>query len=262
MKKTVLPLLAGKRILVTGGASGIGLGSAALFVRMGAEVFLCDNNEAGLAAAVTETGAAGAIRCDVSVEADCEATIAEALNRLGGLDGMLHCAGIADVVSKVHDLDLDVWQRIVDINLRGTFLMARAIGRPFLAQGSGSIVNVSSVTGLNGFPRRNAYGPAKAAVALLTRNLASEWGGAGIRVNAIAPGYIRTPMVAALLEADRIDVKRVEGRTPMGRLGEVDEVGDAAAFLLSDLASYVTGTILPVDGGWAAFSGAGEVETA
>jgi NAD(P)-dependent dehydrogenase (short-subunit alcohol dehydrogenase family) len=202
------------------------------------------------------------VRCDVTVEADCEASVVEAAARLGGLDGMFHCAGVSDVVSKVHDLDIDVWQRIVDINLRGTFLMARAASRPLLAQGAGSIVTVSSVNGMNGIPRRNAYGPAKAAIAMLTRNLACEWGGTGIRVNALSPGYIRTPMVAALIKADRIDVPRIEQRTPMERMGEVDEVGSAAAFLLSDLASYITGAVLPVDGGWTAYGGAGEVRSA
>lgn len=257
-----IPLLAGKRILVTGGASGIGLGSAGLFARMGAQVFLTDAAEGGLAEAVTQSGAVGATRCDVTVEADCDASVAQAVAALGGLDGMFHCAGVSDVVSKAHDLELDVWQRIVDINLRGTFLMGRAASRPLLAQGAGSIVNVSSVNGMNGIPRRNAYGPAKAAVAMLTRNLACEWGATGVRVNALAPGYIRTPMVAALIEADRIDTVRIQQRTPMERLGEVDEIGRAAAFLLSDLASYVTGAVLPVDGGWTAYGGAGEVRTA
>ena len=257
-----IPLLAGKRILVTGGASGIGLGSAGLFARMGAQVFLTDAAEGGLADAVAQSGAVGAARCDVTVEADCDASVAQAVAALGGLDGMFHCAGVSDVVSKAHDLELDVWQRIVDINLRGTFLMGRAASRPLLAQGAGSIVTVSSVNGMNGIPRRNAYGPAKAAVAMLTRNLACEWGAAGVRVNALAPGYIRTPMVAALIEADRIDTVRIQQRTPMERLGEVDEIGRAAAFLLSDLASYVTGAVLPVDGGWTAYGGAGEVRTA
>ncbi len=257
-----IPLLTGKRILVTGGASGIGLAGAGLFVRMGARVFLTDAAGSGLAGAVAQSGAAGAARCDVTVEADCEASVAEAVARLGGLDGMFHCAGVSDVVSKAHEMDLDVWQRIVDINLRGTFLMARAASRPLLAQGAGSIVNVASVNGMNGIPRRNAYGPAKAAVAMLTRNLACEWGAAGIRVNALAPGYIRTPMIAALVEAGRIDTPRIERRTPMERMGEVAEVGSAAAFLLSDLASYVTGAVLPVDGGWTAYGGAGDVRTA
>lgn len=255
-------LLAGKRILVTGGASGIGLTSAAAFRRMGARVFLTDVNEGGIAEAVAQSEAIGGMRCDVTVQADCEASVDEAVTRLGGLDGMFHCAGVSDAVAKVQDLDIDVWQRIVDINLRGTFLMARAASRPLLERGAGSIVNVSSVNGMNGIPRRHAYGPAKAAVAMLTRNLACEWGALGIRVNALAPGYIRTPMVAALIEADRIDTSRIQQRTPMERLGEVEEVSAAAAFLLSDLASYITGAVLPVDGGWTAFGGAGEVRSA
>jgi NAD(P)-dependent dehydrogenase (short-subunit alcohol dehydrogenase family) len=129
-------------------------------------------------------------------------------------------------------------------------------------QRHGSIVNFSSVNGLGGIPRRHAYGPAKAAVAMLTRNLASEWGSAGVRVNALAPAYIRTPMTARLIDEGKIDAVRLEARTPAGRLGEPKEVALAAAFLISDWASYITGATLPVDGGWMAYGGAGDVESA
>lgn len=257
----MIGLLQGKSILVTGGASGIGRGSAKLFADMGARVFISDIDPAALGAARKELPVAGALAGDITVEVDCEAVVAAAADACGGLDGLFHCAGIADRVAPVDEIDVDTWQRIVDVTLRGTFLMARATGRR-LRDGRGAIVTVSSVNGMGAFPRRHAYGPAKAAVALLTKSLACEWGDKGIRINALAPGYISTPMVAALAADGRIDLGRIEGRTPMRRFGRVEEVGQAAAFLLSDLASYITGTVLPVDGGWSAFGGAGEVATA
>ena len=121
---------------------------------------------------------------------------------------------------------------------------------------------MSSIQGLSAAPRRHAYGPAKAAVAHLTKTLACEWGGSSVRVNAIAPAYIDTPMVAQLKADKKIDVARLEGRTPLARFGKVHEVTAVARFLLSDAASYVTGIVLPVDGGWSAFGGAGEVASA
>lgn len=131
-----------------------------------------------------------------------------------------------------------------------------------LAQKRGAIVNVSSIVGLGGFPRRSAYAAAKAGINHLTRTLACEWGASGIRVNAIAPAYTRTPMVEALLERDAFDPTILEGRTPLGRLGLPEEMAQAGVFLLSDWACYVAGAILPVDGGWSAFGGAGDVASA
>lgn len=255
-------LLAGRKIAITGAASGIGLAAASVFVRHGARVFLSDWNEAALSRAVAETGAGGGCRADVTSEADCVDMVAQAKQALDGLDGLFHSAGVGDRVATAFELPLGEWERIVDINLKGTYLAARAAGRLFVDQGHGAIVTIASVLGLGGIPRRVAYGPAKAAVVMLTRNLACEWGAAGVRINCLAPGYIRTPLVDALVAERKFDLARIEKRTPMGRLGAADDVAAAAAFLLSDMASFITGATLAVDGGWTAYSGAGDVATA
>ena len=148
------------------------------------------------------------------------------------------------------------------MDVTGTYLMCKSVGAHMVKRRAGAIVNISSIVGLAGFPRRNAYGAAKAGVIMLTRSLASEWGAMGIRVNCIAPGYIRTPLVVALIDARKVDIERVERRTPMARLGRPEEIAQAAAYLSSDWSSFVTGATLSVDGGWAAFGGAGDVETA
>ena len=259
---TTLLDLSGKRILVTGGASGLGRASAEVFIELGADVFLADLDGEALAAASDDLGCKGYASGDVTREANCEAMVSAAVDRLGGLDGVLNSAGVSDQVAKALELDVDAWQRGLDINLRGSLLIARAAGRIMVSQGAGSIVQISSVNGLGGIPRRHSYAPAKAAVAMLTRTLACEWGEYGVRVNAVAPGYISSPMVSRLAGEGKLDIRRLENRTPLARLGEGPEVGRAAAFLLSDAASFVTGAILPVDGGWTAYGGPGDVQTA
>lgn len=268
MQKTEPPgseapqILTGKRILVTGAASGIGLGAAGYFLGAGAQVVVSDRDEALLQEAWQHRNPAALLRLDVTDESECEAAVAKSAEALGGLDGVFNSAGVSDVVAKATEIAIDDWQRVVDINLRGSFLVARTAGRHMIANGGGAIVLVSSVNGLGGIPRRHAYGPAKAAIAQLARTLASEWGGSAIRVNALAPTYIRTPMIDRLSADGKIDIARLERRTPMARIGEVEDVSKAAAFLLSDLSSYITGVILPVDGGWLAYGGPGDVETA
>jgi NAD(P)-dependent dehydrogenase (short-subunit alcohol dehydrogenase family) len=256
------PALHGKRILVTGAASGIGFGAVSFFVRAGARVCATDLNAAQLAEAWQDQGHVVTHSLDVVDELQCENAVRYAIAMMGGLDGVFHSAGISDVVAPATEIAIDDWQRIVDVNLRGSFLIARVAGRHMLARKKGSIVLVSSVNGIAGIPRRHAYGPAKAAIAQLARTLACEWGAAGVRVNALAPTYIKTPMVERLAAEGKIDIDRLERRTPMGRLGEVEEVAQAACFLLSDWSRYITGAVLPVDGGWLAYGGPGDVATA
>jgi len=252
----------GKLVLVTGGASGIGETVARLLADLGARVVIADLNHDQLDPAAQRTAAVGVTQGDVASEADAERMAKEAIAALGGLDLVFNSAGIGDDLVPVHEQSVERWQRVIDVNLKGTYLMCRAASRPMLAQKRGAIVNVSSIVGLGGFPRRSAYAAAKAGINHLTHTLACEWGPSGIRVNAIAPAYTLTPMVQALLERKAFDPTILERRTPLGRLALPEEMARAAVFLLSDWASYITGTVLPVDGGWSAFGGAGDVASA
>ncbi len=254
--------LSGRRALVTGGASGIGLVVARVFRELGATVAITDIAAEALAPAAASTGAKSVRAGDVTREADVDAIVDDAAQALGGLDTVFNSAGLADQITPTLEQSADRWQRVLDTNLRGTWLVCRAAGRIFIAQRRGAIVNVGSINGTGGFPKRTAYGASKAGVMLMTRALASEWASHNVRVNAVAPGYIRTPMVDALARDGKIDVARINGRTPMGRMGEPEEVAQAAAFLVSDWAGYVTGSVLYVDGGWSAYGAAGDVDTA
>ena len=259
---TILPLLAGKRVLVTGAASGIGLGAAQAFERFGAQVMVADLDPAALEAAWPQLAADRRAVLNVTDEAQCEWCVEQMVAALGGIDGVFNCAGIADPVQPALEIDIEAWQRTLDVHVRGSFCVARATGRIMVKQGSGSIVLMSSVNGVNGIPRRHAYGPAKAAIAHLARTLTCEWARVNVRVNAVAPTYINTPMIERLRLEGKIDIARLERRTPMGRIGSVEDVANAAAYLLSDLSAYVSGVNLPVDGGWLAYGGPGDVLTA
>ncbi len=251
--------LTGKRVLVTGAASGIGLDTARLLADEGAVLILTDRDRQALDDVAGELGAVACVGGDVTREDDCENMATVARDAAGGLDGLVHCAGVSDRVAMAFDVDIDEWQHIVDVTIRGTFLACRAAARVMLEQKSGSIVTLSSIRGLVGSPRRHAYGPAKAAVSMMAKNLACEWSLGGVRINAVAPGFIRTPMIDRLIADGKVDEKVLADRTPMGRMGLPLEVARASAFLLSDWASYITGVTLPVDGGWIAYGGAGPV---
>ena len=251
--------LRGHKIVVTGAAQGLGLRSAELFVERGAEVFLADINEAALAEAAAGLGAAHAVT-DVTDAGSVERMFTQAVDCLGGLTGVLNSAGLAWVQPAL-ELDIEGWQRVMDVNVRGTHLVCCSAARRMIALGGGAIVNMASAAGGGGIPRRSAYGTSKAAVAYQTRCLASEWGHLGIRVNAVAPGYIDSGMTHELEARGRIDLGRIRARIPLARLGDAADVARAAAFLLSDDARYITGEQLFVDGGWNAYGGAGAVDS-
>lgn len=249
----------GRRALVTGGASGIGAETARLLLELNARVALADLAGERVLKARDELGADVAVQGDVAVEADADRMVAEAANALGGIDLVFNAAGIGDDLVPLHEQSTERWRRVFDVSLWGTLLVSRAAGRLMVEQRRGAMVNVSSIVGLDAFPGRSAYGVAKAGIGHLTKTLACEWGDYGIRVNAIAPAYTKTPMVRDLLARKVFDPGVIERRTPLGRMAETGEMAKAAVFLLSDWASYVTGVVLPVDGGWSAYGAAGDV---
>jgi NAD(P)-dependent dehydrogenase (short-subunit alcohol dehydrogenase family) len=251
----------GRVALVTGAASGIGLAVLRKLLALGARAVACDLHDTRLDDLDEADRRVVQAIADVADEQQAVAAVQQATKRFGRLDVLVNCAGIADVNQPTVEQDLATWQRIIDVNLRGTYLMTREAGRLMAPQRSGAIVNVSSIAGVVGLPRRNAYSAAKAGVAMMTRTLAAEWGPKRVRVNAVAPGYIRTSMVTDIEERGIVDLTPVRKRTPLGRLGEADEVAALIVFLASDLASYITGAVVPVDGGWSAFGGAGEAYT-
>jgi len=242
MSKMNYPDLAGKIAVVTGAGGGIGRAMAAAFRQQGATVIATDLNLEALS----------------GVDADCrqlDVTQAQAVRELadavaaqyGALDVWVNNAGFMARMPAM-DLDEAAWQRTMDINLKGTFFGAQAAARHMIAQGSGAIINLSSYAGVKPRPNCADYAAAKAGVAHLTQCLALEWSPKGLRVNAIAPGFIETPM-SSWMHADAATYAEYVERLPARRVGQPSEIADAALYLASQASAYVTGHVLMVDGG-------------
>ena len=239
--------LAGRVGVVTGGASGIGLASARRFVAEGARVVLADRNEALLAAVGEELGAAVATEVvDVTVEADVERMVARAIETFGALDFALNSAGLG-TLAPVSEHSLEEWQTVIGVCLTGTFLSLKHEARAMVAAGRGAIVNLASINAKVPAKGMAAYCSAKAGVEMLTRCAAMDLGPQGVRVAAIGPGFVETPLTEYARMLPQIGEAYL-ATVPLGRVGAPQDIADAALFLVSDEASWVSGETLYVDG--------------
>jgi NAD(P)-dependent dehydrogenase (short-subunit alcohol dehydrogenase family) len=252
--------LEGKAAVVTGAASGIGKAIAQRFAQEGCRVFATDLNKKRLDDTVEEIRAAGntvfSLAGDISSESFVDKLIADAITTCGTIDILVNCAGIMDSFAPVAEVENAVWERVFSVNVDGTWKTMRAALKIFLAKGSGNIINIASIGGLQGARAGAAYTASKFAVVGLTKNTGYMYSKSGIRCNAIAPGGVNTN-IGETIDYSRITPlvnDRIMAGMPLNpRMGEPAELASAAVFLASDEASFVNGAILTVDGGWTAY---------
>jgi NAD(P)-dependent dehydrogenase (short-subunit alcohol dehydrogenase family) len=245
-----------KVALITGAASGLGLATARAFAEAGATVVLADRNGKEVQAAAKELADQGhktlAVTCDVADDAQVEAMVKQTVEQFGRLDAAYNNAGIQNMLAETADMPRDDYDRVMAVNLRGVWSCMKFELQVMRKQGSGAIVNCSSLGGLIGGSQRGTYHAAKHGVIGLTKSAALEYATRGIRVNDVCPGMIQTPMSDQMIAAGQgpeLD-RMLQTFVPMKRLGRPDEIADAVLFLCSDRASYITGQSISVDGGY------------
>lgn len=245
----------GKSILVTGGGSGIGAGTAEELVRRGATVTIIGRGAERLAETARRiaeaTGREGAVRAhaaDVTDEDQVSSAVAAAVEHGGGLDGVVACAGGSETIGPLTQMDTEAWKRTVDLNVNGMMFTLKHAARELVARGGGSFVAISSIAASNTHRWFGAYGVTKSAVDHMVGLAADELGASRVRVNGIRPGLIETDLVAPIL-SDPVIAEDYRASTPIPRIGQVGDIAEAAAFLLSDASTWITGQVINVDGG-------------
>jgi len=245
-----------KIAVITGASKGIGKGIAQRFAREGATVVLASRSLDLLSNLADEINGAGgralALSLDVSKHENVQQVVDTVVGEFGKLDIMVNNAGISMTVPS-KDITPEQWRQAVETDLFGVWYCCQSAGKQMIAQNGGCIINITSMNGQIAFPMRAPYCASKAAGNMLTKVLAIEWAEHNVRVNSIAPGYIRTELVQDLIDRGVLSVNAIEKRTPQGQIGKVDDIAGAAVYLASDESSFVTGSILTVDGGWTAY---------
>lgn len=238
-----------KVAIITGGASGIGLATAKKLLNEGAKVVLVDWNQDVSDIAKNLGKNCIGIRCDVSCDTNVQETISKIMEKFGHIDYLVANAGIGGGPNKAHEVSIDEWNKVIGVNQTGIFLMNKYVISEMLKNGKGAIVNTSSMYGLVGTTMSFAYSASKGAINQMTRSLALTYARNNIRVNAIAPGYVDTPILASVPKEMK---DAMANQLPIGRLGKDVEIASLICYLLSDEASFITGAIISIDGGFTA----------